>query len=353
MTELTQEQKDAIEQSNKLTVDMKADAKTEAQVDDEVESAIKDAVKDESVDGTYYVDLSVSATVEGVEGTTNITEVKAPMDVTIDLPDDMRKKGRKFHVVRHHKKDGKHETHKLDCHVSSDGGKIHFKTDRFSTYAIVYEDEEVVTPPQTPVHTHTPGEWTVVEEATGKKAGLKQKKCTTCGEVLDSEVIPKFVVKLNVKKVNLQLKKSTTAIKATVMEGDKIKSWKSSNKNVATVNSKGKITAKKVGKATITVTTKKGAKASVTVTVQKKAVKCTKIAVDKKSITLKVKKSYQLKVTKTPVTTLEKVTYKSSNKKVATVNSKGKITAKKAGKATITVKCGKKTIKVKVTVKKK
>lgn len=353
MTELTQEQKDAIEQSNKLTVDMKADSKTETQVDDEVENAIKEAVKDENADGTYYVDLSVTATVEGVEGTTNITEVKAPMDVTIDLPDDMRKKGRKFHVVRHHKKGGKHETHKLDCHVSSDGGKIHFKTDRFSTYAIVYEDEEVVTPPQTPVHTHTPGEWTVVEEATGKKAGLKQKKCTTCGEVLDSEVIPKFVVKLNVKKVALQKGKSTTAIKATVMKGDKIKSWKSSDKKVATVNSKGKITAKKVGKATITVTTKKGAKATVTVTVQKKAVKCTKIAVDKKKITLKVKKSYQLKVTKTPVTTLEKVTYKSSNTKVATVSKTGKIKAKKAGKATITVKCGKKTVKVKVTVKKK
>jgi len=349
MTELTQEQKDAIEQSNKLTVDMKADAKTEAQVDDEVESAIKDAVKDESVDGTYYVDLSVSATVEGVEGATNITEVKAPMDVTIDLPDDMRKKGRKFHVVRHHKKDGKHETHKLDCHMSNDGGKIHFKTDRFSTYAIVYEDEAVAEPP----HSHTPGEWVVTKEATGKETGLKELRCKTCGEVLDTEVIPKFTVKLNVTKVALQLNKSTTAIKATVMKGDAIKSWKSSNSKIATVNSKGKITAKKVGRAIITVTTKKGAKASVTVTIQKKAVKCTKLAVDKKNITLKVKKSYQLKVTKTPVTTLEKVTYTSSNKKVATVSKNGKITAKKAGKATITVKCGKKTVKVKVTVKKK
>ena len=122
---------------------------------------------------TYYVDLSVSATVEGVEGATNITEVKAPMDVTIDLPDDMRKKGRKFHVVRHHKKDGKHETHKLDCHMSNDGGKIHFKTDRFSTYAIVYEDESVAELP----HSHTPGEWVVTKEATGKETGLKELKC--------------------------------------------------------------------------------------------------------------------------------------------------------------------------------
>lgn len=43
--------------------------------------------------------------------------------------------------------------------------------------------------------------------------------------------------------------------------------------------------------------------------------------------------------------------FKSSNNKVATVNSKGVITAKKKGKVTITVKSGKKTVKIKVTVK--
>ena len=200
---------------------------------------------------------------------------------------------------------------------------------------------------------HKESKWVVTTEATAKKAGLKEQKCSKCGIVLASEKLPAFKVTLNAKKVSIQQGKSSTAVKATVMKGDKVKSWKSSNKKVATVNSKGKITAKKAGTATITVTTKKGAKATVKVTVQKKAVKCTKLTADKKKLTLKVKKSYQLKVTKTPVTTLEKVTYQSSNKKVATVNSKGKITAKKAGKATITIKCGKKSVKVKVTVKKK
>ena len=200
---------------------------------------------------------------------------------------------------------------------------------------------------------HKTSKWVVTTEATAKKAGLKEKKCSKCGKVLDSEKLPKFKVTLNATKVSLQQGKSTTAIKATVMKGDKVKSWKSSDAKVATVNSKGKITAKKAGTATITVTTKKGAKATVKVTVQNKAVKCTKLKVDKKKLTLKAKKSYQLNVTKTPVTTLEKVTYTSSNKKVATVNSKGKITARKAGTATITVKCGKKTVKVQVTVKKK
>ena len=57
-----------------------------------------------------------------------------------------------------------------------------------------------------------------------------------------------------------------------------------------------------------------------------------------KSKTLKVKGSFKLKATVTPKNaTNKKVTYSSSNKKVAAVSSSGKITAKKKGKATITV----------------
>ena len=54
----------------------------------------------------------------------------------------------------------------------------------------------------------------------------------------------------------------------------------------------------------------------------------------------------------TPITSLEKVTYRTSNKKVATVNKKGVIQAKKPGKAKITVKSGKKKFTVTLTVKK-
>ena len=63
-----------------------------------------------------------------------------------------------------------------------------------------------------------------------------------------------------------------------------------------------------------------------------------------------VGKKATIKVTKTQVT--GKVTFKSSNKKVATVNSKGVITGKKAGKTVITMKVGKYTKKLTVTVKK-
>lgn len=63
--------------------------------------------------------------------------------------------------------------------------------------------------------------------------------------------------------------------------------------------------------------------------------------------TIEVGQSVTLKVTGTT----QKVTWKSSNKKVATVTQKGKVTGKQEGKATISAKVGKKTLKCKITVK--
>lgn len=70
-----------------------------------------------------------------------------------------------------------------------------------------------------------------------------------------------------------------------------------------------------------------------------------------KETSLKVKKKLSLKTTVAPVTSRQKITYSSSNKKIAEVTSKGVITAKKKGTAVITVKSGKKTVKIKVKVK--
>ena len=63
-------------------------------------------------------------------------------------------------------------------------------------------------------------------------------------------------------------------------------------------------------------------------------------------------KKATLKPLLNPVTCIQKVTYNSSKPGVATVSKKGVIKARKAGKAVITVKCGKKSFKVTVTVKK-
>ncbi len=135
----------------------------------------------------------------------------------------------------------------------------------------------------------------------------------------------------------------TLRIKQTYKSGGKIKSVRTTNKKIAKVDKKGKITGKKAGKATVTITYTNGSRRIFQVKVQKGIVKTTAVSVNKRNIILAKKgKSFQLKVTLTPVTSQQKVTYKSSNSKVAAVNSKGKIVAKKKGTATITVKSGNK-----------
>ena len=145
----------------------------------------------------------------------------------------------------------------------------------------------------------------------------------------------------------------TLRIKQTYKSGGKIKSVRTTNKKIVKVDRKGKITGKKAGKATVTITYTNGSRRIFQVKVQKGIVKTTAVSVNKRNIILAKKgKSFQLKVTLTPVTSQQKVTYKSSNSKVAAVNSKGKIVAKKKGTATITVKSGNKKITCKVKVKK-
>lgn len=204
-----------------------------------------------------------------------------------------------------------------------------------------------------PATGHISNEWQITKLATGTETGIKQKKCKTCGAIIESMIIPKTNVKLNFSSLTLQLKKSTTALKViSISVGDNIKSWTSSNSKIVSVNKKtGKLTAKKTGKSIITVTTNTGAKATCTVTVQKGTIKTKKLSVKSKTVNLNKGKSYTISVTRNPITANDKINYKTSNKKIATVNSKGKIVAKKKGKATITVKAGKATVKIKVLVK--
>ena len=135
-------------------------------------------------------------------------------------------------------------------------------------------------------------------------------------------------------------KKATIKVTKTKVTG-KV-TFKSSNKKVATVNSKGVITGKKAGKTVITVKVGKYTK-KLTVKVKKPSFKLVK-----SSVKLKKGKKTTIRVKAAPVS---KVTYKTSNKKVATVNSKGVVTAKKKGTAKITVKCNGITRTFKVTVK--
>ena len=76
-----------------------------------------------------------------------------------------------------------------------------------------------------------------------------------------------------------------------------------------------------------------------------------KIKLNRKKLTLKKGKTFKLKVTLTPKDSKDKIVYRTSNRKIATVSKTGKIKAKKKGKVKITVISGKKkavcTVKVK------
>ena len=152
--------------------------------------------------------------------------------------------------------------------------------------------------------------------------------------------------KTTVKVSNPKLSKAKAAIyagktlKLNVTGGVGKAVWKSSNPKVAAVNSNGKVTAKKAGTATISVNVS-GMTLKCKVTV-----KGPELSVKKK--TLIAKQTFNLKVNGAT----KKVKWSTSNKKIAAVNQKGKITAKKPGTATITAKVNGKTLKCKVTVKK-
>lgn len=151
-----------------------------------------------------------------------------------------------------------------------------------------------------------------------------------------------ITISLDKNSATLYTKQSKTiTLKATVTGDEKV-TWSSDNTKVATVDATGKVTAKSAGTAVITA--KAGnAEASCKVVVKKPS-----LTVSKKTISLTKNKKAALHVTATPA---GKITFRSSNKKIATVSSKGIVKAKKKGKANITVSCNGVKKVVKVTVK--
>ena len=138
--------------------------------------------------------------------------------------------------------------------------------------------------------------------------------------------------------------------------GDSVKTWKSSNTAIVKVSGAASgtctVTAqKKEGTAKLTVTLQSGKTKTITVKVQKAAVATQKLSGIPASLVIQKGKAVVLKPERNPLTSTDKITYVSSNTKVVTVTSNGKLTAKQKGTAVITIKAGKASVKCKVTVK--
>lgn len=210
-----------------------------------------------------------------------------------------------------------------------------------------------------PATGHKFGDWQTVTTQSVFTGGVQKRICNVCGKEETRNVGNqlKATIKTNASSLKLKRKQATKKfVVSGLAAGDSVKSWTSSNQKIVKVfgSRNGACTIKagsKTGKAKITITLASGLKKTINVTVQKKAVTCTSIKNVPKKLTLKRKRSYQLKPVINPIACIYKAKYKTSNKKIVKVTSKGKITAVKKGKAKITVMVGKKKFVCTVTVR--
>ena len=201
-----------------------------------------------------------------------------------------------------------------------------------------------------PATGHKFDSWKTVKAQSIYSGAVQKRTCNACGKketrIVGDKLKP--VLKVNTPKLQLKRRQKTQKFTLTdIAKGDSVKSWISSNKKIVTVSGKPNGTCiikagKKTGSAKITITMRSNLKKTIGVKVQKKAVACTFIKNVPKKLTLKRKRSYQLKPVINPITCTYKAKYKTSNKKIVKVTSKGKITAVRKGKAKITVMVGKK-----------
>ncbi len=199
----------------------------------------------------------------------------------------------------------------------------------------------------------------------GLKAGTATISATAEGKSGKCTVTVKektvSVADVSLDRIELPLiEGETETLKATVKPDNatnKKVTWMSDKADIASVDGNGKVTALKAGVATVTVTTEDGGKtAACKVNVMKKTVAVSGVTLDKTSLELTEGENETLKATVKPDNaTNKKVTWMSDKADIASVDGNGKVTALKAGVATVTVTTedGGKTAACKVNVKSK
>ena len=201
------------------------------------------------------------------------------------------------------------------------------------------------------VHGLRPGTATVTATVEGKSG--------TCAVTVKAKVVN--VTEVTLDKTELTLTEGETETLTATVKPDNADNrkvtWSSDKTDVATVGGDGKVTAVKAGEAVVTVTTEDGGKtATCKVTVRAKAVNVTEVSLDKTELTLTEGETETLTATVKPDNAdNRKVKWSSDKTDVATVGGDGRVTAVKAGEATVTVTTedGGKTATCKVTVKAK
>lgn len=144
--------KNAIDKGQVISTEVQVTPVKETEVSAQDKKVLEDHI-DENVNIAQYLDINILVkAADQVIG--EINQLNKEITFTVAIPEDLMKEGRTFYVIRVH--DGKAE--KLET-VENEDGTLAFKTDKFSTYALAYEDaQESITTPITPVQPAQPGQ---------------------------------------------------------------------------------------------------------------------------------------------------------------------------------------------------
>lgn len=289
------------------------------EIDAELNKIISNMSETPKLSKIEYYDVSLLMSINSA-APREIKDTKRDITVGLELSKEARNVptgfDRKFYVIRDH---GGNIT-RLDA--TRNGDYLNFDTSLFSTYAVAYIDVKAST--SSPSYPGTPSYPVTDVTLSQDKADL-----TKVGETL-------------------QL---TATVKPSYADNKTI-TWTSSDEKVATVDKDGKVTAVANGTATITATSADGKhSATATITVKIAPEKLT-LTAENKTLT-KVGETLQITAKIEPDNAYDKLIWKSSDERVATVDVDGKVTAAGNGKAiiTATTEDGKLSESVTITVK--
>lgn len=173
---------------------------------------------------------------------------------------------------------------------------------------------------------------------TALAVALMMVLCTAIPVSAKSRTPKKLYLKTTTTVVDIGGKTKVSVKKTKPSKASRSVRWKSSNKKIAVVSSKGVVTGKKKGTVRITATSKRSRRIRKSITVKVKDLKSTSLKLNRKQVTLGNKEAVTLKATlKGPKGYCNRgVVWKSSNPAIVSVSKSGKLTVKGTGSASVT-----------------
>lgn len=171
----------------RLNVALKSDAT------DAIKEQVKAKLKDYTI-GTFY-DIDISKSIDG-GAPVAVTDTNAPVHIQLTLADSLINTNaavkRDYKIVRFHYDSvtGQTVVDILDASYHAGYNKLDFNTDKFSVYAVVYKDTEIVATTPTPAPTTKPDSANVDNNnnsntnnsnSTVEKPSITGKVCPVCG----------------------------------------------------------------------------------------------------------------------------------------------------------------------------